>query len=307
MSSSIRHLMCAALAALAFSVVLPALADAPAAAQPPAGSTLTAVQSPAWLVHAGSITPAMPGMQVADGDSLRTAAGGRVYLDLPEHSRVKLGENTEFVTPMMRMAHDQHGPMFKGVLHILKGVFRFTTSLVGKSEHRDVSIQVGTATIGVRGTDVWGRASADGALVALLEGHISMDMPGHQQLQMQQPMHYMTMPNSGAMQTEVPVTQANMSDWVAQTDVAPGQGVLTSDGPWMLALVSSTADADARRSMKKLAEMGYPAEDTMVMVHGKPWHRLVIRQVASYQDAKAIWGRLSKEFSFMSPWIFKQK
>lgn len=307
MSSSIRHLMCAALATLAFSVVLPALADAPAAAQPPAGSTLTAVQSPAWLVHAGSSTPAMPGMQVADGDSLRTAAGGRVYLDLPEHSRVKLGENTEFVTPMMRMAHDEHGPMFKGVLHILKGVFRFTTSLVGKSEHRDVSIQVGTATIGVRGTDVWGRASADGALVALLEGHISMDMPGHPQLQMQQPMHYMTMQNSGAMQTEVPVTQANMSDWVAQTDVAPGQGVLTSDGRWMLALVSSTADADARRSMKKLAEMGYPAEDTMVMVHGKPWHRLVIRQVASYQDAKAIWGRLSKDFSFMSPWIFKQK
>ena len=315
MSSSIRISLRAALAALAFTAVLPALADVPAAAsaapapaaQPPAGSTVTAVQSPAWLLHAGVPAPLMPGMQVGDGDTLRTAAGGRVYLDLPEHSRVKLGENTEFVTPMMMMAHDEHGPMFKGVLHILKGVFRFTTSLVGKSEHRDVSIQVGTATIGVRGTDVWGRAGADGSLVALLEGHISMDMPGHAQMQMQQPMHYMTMPNSGAMQTEVPVTQANMADWVAQTDVAPGQGVLTSDGRWMLALVSSTADADARRAMKKLAEMGYPAEDTVVMVHGKPWHRLVIRQVASYQDAKAIWGRLSKQFSFMSPWIFKQK
>ena len=302
MTSSIRHLTRATLAALAFSAALPALAD-----EPPAGSTVTAVQSPAWLVHGGASAPLTPGMQVGDGDTLRTAGGGRVYLDLPEHSRVKLGENTEFMTPTMAMGHDEHGPMFKGVLHILKGVFRFTTSLVGKSEHRDVSIQVGTATIGVRGTDVWGRAGADGSLVALLEGHISMDMPGHPEMQMQQPMHYMMMPNAGSMQMNVPVTQANVADWSAQTDVAPGQGVLTADGRWMLALVSSTDDADTRRAMQKLAEMGYPAHDSTVMVRGKTWHRLSINQVASYQDAKAIEARLTKQLTSMSPWIFKQK
>ena len=308
MSSRVRHNLGAALAVLAFSAATPAVAAAPDAANaPPAGSAITAVQSPAWLVHAGVSTPVMPGMQVGDGDTLRTAAGGRVYLDLPEHSRVKLGENTEFMTPSMVMTHDEHGPMFKGVLHILKGVFRFTTSLVGKSEHREVSIQVGVATIGVRGTDVWGRAGSDGSLVALLEGKISMDMPGHAGMKMEEPMHYMMMPNSGAMRTNLPVTQGNMADWVAQTDVAPGQGVLTGDGRWMLALVSSTSDADARRAMKKLAEMGYPAEDSTVMVRGKAWHRLSINQVASYQDAKAIWGRLSKQFSFMSPWIVPPK
>src|SRR5579859_2203916 len=192
MSSRLRHTLRAALAALAFFAAAPDAAN-----PPPAGSAITAVQSPAWLVHAGVGTPVMPGMQVGDGDTLRTAGGGRVYLDLPEHSRVKLGENTEFAMPKMVMTHDEHGPMFKGVMHILKGVFRFTTSLVGKSEHRDVSIQVGTATIGVRGTDVWGRAGTDGSLVALLEGHISMDMPGHAEMQMQQPMHYMLMPNAG--------------------------------------------------------------------------------------------------------------
>ena len=308
MSLRLRHPMRAALAALAFSAALPAFAAATDAANPPpAGSTITAVQSPAWLVHGGVSTPAMPGMQVGDGDSLRTAAGGRVYLDLPEHSRVKLGENTEFMTPTMIMTHDEHGPMFKGVLHILKGVFRFTTSLVGKSEHREVSIQVGVATIGVRGTDVWGRAGSDGSLVALLEGKISMDMPGHPGMEMEQPMHYMMMPNSGAMQTDVPVTQGNMADWVAQTDVAPGSGVLSSDGRWMLALIASTNAADATRLMNKLATAGYPAEDNMVMVHGKPWHRLVIRQAASYKDAKAIEQKLEKQFSFMNAWIVPPK
>ena len=315
MSASIRRITCAALGALALAAVLPVLADAPAAsgstpavaAQPPAGSLITAVRSPAWLVHAEVTAPIIPGMLVGNGDTLRTAAGGRVYLDLPEHSRVKLGENTEFVTPSMVMAHDQQGSMFKGVLHILKGVFRFTTSLVGKSEHREVSIQVGTATIGVRGTDVWGRAGIDGSLVALLEGHISMDMPGHPGMSMDQPMHYMMMPNGGAMQMNVPVTQANVADWAAQTDVAPGSGVLTGDGRWILALISSTSVADTTRLMKRLAEAGYPAEDTVVMVQGKSWHRLVIRQAASYQDAKVLGDRIGKLFPLMSPWVFRQK
>lgn len=306
---TLRLCIRAAMAALAFATVLPAFADAAPAAveQPPAGSTVTAVQSPAWLVHSGTSTPVMPGMQVGDGDTLRTATGGRVYLDLPEHSRVKLGENTEFTTPSLVMAHDEHGPMFKGVLHILKGVFRFTTSLVGKSEHRDLSIQVGVATIGVRGTDVWGHAGADGSLVALLEGKISMDMPGHPGMSMEQPMHYMMMPSTGEMQMNVPVTQGNMADWSAQTDVAPGAGVLTSDGRWAVALISSTDAEDSTELMWQLVEAGYPAEDTTVMVQGKSWHRLVIRQAASYKDAKTLADRLRKQFPLMSPWVFKQK
>ena len=305
---SSRRCIQAALAAVSLSCVLPALADTPATANPPpVGSIIAAVQSPAWLVHAGTSTPVMPGMQVGDGDTLRTAAGGRVYMDLPEHSRVKLGENTEFMTPSMDMTKDQQGSMFKSVLHILKGVFRFTTSLVGKSERRDVSIQVGVATIGVRGTDVWGRAGTDGSLVALLEGKISMGMPGHPGMKMEEPMHYMMMPAAGSMQMNVPVTQGNMADWAAQTDVSPGSGVLTSDGQWVLALISSTSAADSTRLMKQLADAGYPAEDTSVMVHDKPWHRLVIRQAASYKDAKALGERIGKPFPLMSPWVFKQK
>ena len=291
----------------AASVPAVSSAAAPAAGNPPAGSVVSAVQSPAWLVHAGTATALKPGMLVADGDTLRTAAGGRVYVQLPEHSTVKLGENTEFATPAMQMTKDDQGSLFKGVLHVLKGVFRFTTSLVGHSERRHVDIQVGVATIGVRGTDVWGRSADDGSLVALLEGKVSMDMPGHPGMMMEQPMHYMMMPAAGEMQMNVPVIQGNMTDWVAQTDVAPGAGVLTSDGHWTLALISSTSMADTTRLMKKLAEAGYPAEDTSVMVHGKPWHRLVIRQAASYKDAKAIVVKITKQFPVMSPWVIPPK
>lgn len=275
------------------------------AAEPPAGSVVTTVQSPAWLLQGSFTTPLKPGVRIADGDSLRTGAGGRVYLALPEHSTVKMGENTELATPSMDMMHDTRGSLFKGALHILKGVFRFTTSLVGKHERRQVDIQVGTATIGIRGTDVWGRAGADGELVALLEGKAEMHMPGHAMMMMDQPMHYMMMPKTGSMQMDVPVTQANVADWTAQTDVQPGAGVLTTDGHWVVALVSSTDDRETVRWMNKFAAAGYPTEDTPVTVKGRAWHRLVIRQVASYRDARALAQRLGRLYPLMNPWVFK--
>ena len=285
-----------------------ATATAPAPANPPAGSIVTAVQSPAWLVHGGSATPLKPGMQVSDGDTLRTAAGGRVYVQLPEHSTVKLGENTEFATPTMQMAQDQQGSMFKSVLHVLKGVFRFTTSLIGKSERRQVDIQVGTATIGLRGTDVWGRAGTDGSLVALLEGKISMDMPGHASMMMEQPMHYMTMDTGGGnMKMDMPVTPDKVADWAAQTDVAPGTGVLTDDGKWTVALLSSSSDDDVLDLTEKLAVAGFASEDVTVTIKGREWHRLVIMQAASYKDAKAIAAKVAKISPLMSPWVLPLK
>ena len=301
---SIRHAVQAVFAASLVGTALPVFA---ADAAPPAGSVVTAVQSPAWLVHGAGTTPIRPGAIVADGDTLRTAAGGRVYVQLPEHSMVKLGENTEFMTPTMQMAKDDKGSLFNGVLHILKGVFRFTTSLVGKSERRHVDIQVGVATIGIRGTDVWGRAGTDGSLVALLEGKAQMDMPGHATMMMEQPMHYNMMPASGQMQMNMPVTQDNVADWAAQTDVKQGAGVLADDGQYTVALISSTSQKDADRLMQKLADAGYPAEDTLVTVKGQQWHRLVITHASTLQDGKAIAAAVGAKFPLMSPWVFKQK
>lgn len=314
-----KHHSLAFAAAIACVLATPAqAAPAPAAAPlapaaamqlgPPVGSVVSSVESPAWLVHAGATTPLRPGMQVGDGDTLRTAAGGRVYLQLPEQSTVKLGENTEFTTPSMQMAKDDQGSLVKGVLHILKGVFRFTTSLAGHSERRHMDIQVGVTTIGVRGTDVWGRASEDGSLVALLEGKISMDMPGHAGMMMDQPMHYMTTGAAGAdMKMGMDVTPDKVADWAAQTDVAAGSGVLSSGGKWVVALVSSTSDADTAALMKKLAAAGFPADDTQVTVRGTAYHRLVVHQAASFKDAKALADKIGKLSPLMSPWVYQQK
>jgi len=194
------------------------------------------------------------------------------------------------------------------VLHILKGVFRFSTSLVGHSERRHVDIQVGVATIGVRGTDVWGRSADDGSLVALLEGKVSMDMPGHSGMMMEKPMHFMTMATGGAdMKMDQEVTPDKVADWAAQTDVAAGSGVLTDDGKWTVALLSSTSEDDTLDLMQKLAAAGFPSEDATVTLKGKQWHRLLIEQAASYKDAKAIAAKVGKISPLMSPWVLPLK
>lgn len=274
-------------------------------AAPPSGSTITAVQSPAWLVHGTATTPLQPGETIADGDTLRTGPGGRVYLALPEHSVVKMGENTELATPAMDMMRDTGGSLFKGALHVLKGVFRFTTDLIGKTQRRKVDIEVGTATIGIRGTDVWGRAGADGDLVALLEGKAEMRAPGHAMMLMDQPMHYMMMPKTGRMQMNMPVTHDTLADWAAQTDIHFGDGVLQTGGRWVVALISSTDNRDTLRLEHQLAMAGFPSVDEQVTVKGRLWHRLVMRQVATYKDARALAQRLGKRYPLMSPWLFR--
>ena len=57
-----------------------------------------------------------------------------------------------------------------------RGAFRFTTSVLGRQ--REIRARVGTATIGIRGTDVWGKHEDSRDFVVLLEGQIEIERDG---------------------------------------------------------------------------------------------------------------------------------
>jgi hypothetical protein len=114
-------------------------------------------------------------MELKSGDVVRTGAGARAYLMLAEGSRVKLGEGASFSFHTRSLRPEKS---FRGALDVLAGAFRFTTGKFAKARSREVSIRVGTATIGIRGTDVWGKTDKDGDLVALLEGRIDITRAG---------------------------------------------------------------------------------------------------------------------------------
>ena len=98
------------------------------------------------------------------GDRIATGAGSRALVKLSEGSVVKLGENGT-----LRLAELQPSrELFKAALQVLQGAFRFTTDIVGKGRRREVNVRVEQVTIGIRGTDVWGRSHPDRQVVLLL-------------------------------------------------------------------------------------------------------------------------------------------
>src|SRR2546428_9578137 len=98
-----------------------------------------AVQMPAWLDREGRVLPLAPGLEVKNGDRLRTGEGARAYLKLPEGSTVKLGESAQ-----LSFRTEEVPAVFKAALDVAAGAFRFTTAVLQKLRKRDVSIKVRT-------------------------------------------------------------------------------------------------------------------------------------------------------------------
>src|SRR2546425_1222404 len=61
----------------------------------------TAVQPPAWIARAGRRHALAAGTALRAGDHISTGAGGRVHIELAEHSVVKLGSSAEFDLPRL--------------------------------------------------------------------------------------------------------------------------------------------------------------------------------------------------------------
>jgi FecR protein/SPOR domain len=212
-----------------------------------------AVVAPAWLERNGLDQPLTPGIEIRDGDVVKTGTGSRAYLALAEGSRVKLGETARFE---FKDSSTPPQGLFRGVFNVAKGAFRFTTGLVGKSRSRDVTIRVATATIGIRGTDVWGRAAPDSELVALIEGKIDLTRAG-QSIQLA-PMNFM-LARQGEMAQVHRFDFAALQALAAETEIAAGAGALSASGKWVLKQNGMTNQGQALDLYDRIRAAGYPA------------------------------------------------
>lgn len=178
--------------ALIFSTVLlwfgsPASATAPAATI----GKIDGLVSPAWLERSNLTVAATPGTELFAGDKLRTGKGARLILRLNEGSAVQLGENATFEI----VSAQRKNNVFVAALNVLDGAFRFTTRALAKTQQRDVNIRVGNnATIGIRGTDLWGRGSDKKDIVCLIEGKIDVTGNNNLTLRLDQPLQFFSRP-----------------------------------------------------------------------------------------------------------------
>ncbi|MCF8179659.1 MAG: FecR domain-containing protein [Sulfuritalea sp.] len=217
-----------------------------------AAATVEAVQAPAWRDRNGLSVPLAPGMELKSGDVLRTGAGARAYLMLAEGSRVKLGESARFSLHSKSLKPELS---FRAALDVLAGAFRFTSDKLKRTRSRDVAIRVGTATIGTRGTDLWGRTDASGDLVALLEGRIEITRGG-EITELTKPMSYFDAPRGKAsvvktLDPEVFRTLAR------QTEILAGDGAARSKGAWRVLAAEAASEEAALEFYDRIRGAGF--------------------------------------------------
>jgi len=279
------NLLFAVLASLALSLSAPAVL----AAATIAPATVEAVQSPAWRDREGVTVPLAAGMALKSGDVLRTGQGARVYLMLAEGSRVKLGEAARF-TFHTRSLQPQRS--FRGALDILEGAFRFTTGKLKKALPRDVAIRVGTATIGIRGTDLWGRTDSTGELVALLEGRIEITRAG-EVTALTQPMTYFDAPRGKAAEVK-PLDMETFVKLARQTEILAGDGAARAKGKWRVLAATATSEEGALELYDQIREAGFAARIRPREAQAGGWnYELLLGGFSSADEAGVAAARLT--------------
>ena len=269
--------------------LLLAISSAQALAQPAA--VIEGVQTPAWLEREGTRMPLAPGMELRAGDRILSGAGARVLVRLTEGSVVKLGENGT-----LRLAELQPSrELFKAALHVLQGAFRFTTDIVGKGRRREVNVRVEQVTIGIRGTDFWGRSRGERQIVCLLEGAIEVGAEGEQAVTLDQPRQFYQRDKGRTLPIGF-VDAGQLAQWSQETEIEAGKGALRRGGRFSAQLAATENEEAARALRERLRAAGYPAELARVKQADKEVYHVRIGHLPSREEAQALSDQLKARF-----------
>lgn len=241
-----------------------------------------AVQYPAWLDRGGYSVPLTPGIALRESDTLRTGANARVQLKLSEGSTVKLGENARFIVEKV-----QDRGLFRSVMHVAYGAFRFTTGALGIGRKRDIQIRVRTITAGIRGTDLWGKSADARDLVCLLEGKISVRADEREPVTLDQPRDFYQRAREGEPQLGR-VDEKQVQEWAKETEIAAGGAAARQGGRWSVIASKFYNRGDALALSRELRAHGYPAEVVAIA----DVQRVEIRGLADEAAARAVMANI---------------
>ncbi len=267
-------------------------------------ATLAAMQPPVWLEQDGRMTPLRPGDSFGQGAELVTGPGARARLNLPDGGVVRLGERARFALDQLEMQSADEG-LVTAATRVLRGAFRYTTGLLEREREREVTVEVGVYTAGIRGTDIWGRSrEADGDLMALLDGEIEVFIAGQDAPLRPEPLTFLSRaPGTEAGRDPQPIDMDTLGEWAAETDLHPHQGVMEPAAPWTLVLMSVRDRSVAEATAEGLREAGYAVAVSGAQVHGRNWHRVILPDFVSSRDAAHIGEQLDGRLDVEGPWV----
>lgn len=257
-----------------------------------------AVQMPAWLQRGESRVPLRVGSELRNGDMLITGANARIYVHSADGSTVKLGENATLKLEGLSQQRAEQS-LFSALLNVAKGAFRFTTASLAKPRPREVTIRVAGATIGIRGTDVWGKDGSDQGVVCLIEGRISVTGADSNDFVMDQPLSVYKMPKDAAPLPVVAVDSEQLKKWSAETEIAQPSPQI--GGVWKVDLLTLPNQSSALAAYDQWRAAGYDVRLLPVANQGGWAYKLRIVQLSSRADAQKMAEQLKGMLGAESP------
>jgi hypothetical protein len=282
----------AALAALIIGTSGVALAQGAKSKKRAPLATVEAVQMPAWVERGGASLPLAPGMELRDRDSVRTGGRSRVLLRMADGGAVKLGENGTLAFDGLRLREDD---LFEGAMKVAEGAFRYTSEFFSRFRgKRDLRISISTVTAGIRGTDLWGKATANSELVCLLDGKIEVTDPKGATFNMDERFSVYT--NENGVPKPVERVPADVLDGLkAETEPQDGKGVSIRGGKWKVTISKGLAANDALDFYEGLRRSGYAAEIVPAKAGNKRIYNVRLSGFETKADAEAVADDLKEQ------------
>ena len=261
-------------------------------------AVIDAVQSPAWVERGEKRMPLAPGMTLENRDRVQTGAGARVIIQLADGSAVKLGENVNVAVNAMNQP--KNAP-FSAALDVAKGAFRLTTDIFRKFQsQRAINIRTGTVTIGIRGTDLWGRSDQEKDFVCLIEGHISVSHPQGEPTELSEPLQFYVANKGQAPEPVAAVEKSQLAIWSLETELQDGAGIRQQGGRWGLRF--GLYDKDEVLSLyDRLSDAGHAVRIRPIRVAGGYRYELRLGQLVTEREARALADRLARDLQVPAP------
>jgi hypothetical protein len=257
------------------------------------------------MVRNGNRLPVNAGLPLEAGDVLHTGPNARLRLRLAEGSLVKLGPNAELQLQALKPP-SAPGGLFEGLLDVVKGAFRFTTTLQSKTHRRRLDVRISNVTAGIRGTDVWGKAATEKDIVCLIEGEISVKRGDDAAITMSDPLTFYVAPKGQAPLPVRPVDPDQLRRWAQETDIEERGPALTVDGAWTVYLESLSTREAAARSRAKLEDQGFPITIQTAQVGDKTFYRVALAGFRNWQGAVAFKNGIAEVLGFHTAWVIEQ-
>ena len=262
-------------------------------------AVVESVQAPAWVERGDRRLPLLPGMQLDNRDRLVTGTGARAIVQLADGSALKFGENASVGVNAMAA---RSGGVFTAALDVAKGAFRLTTDIFRKFQtRRAINVRTGTVTIGIRGTDVWGRANDEKDLVCLIEGRVSVTHPmAEASAELSEPLQFYVADKGKAPGPVASVEHSQLAIWALETELQHGVPTQRQGGRW--ALDFGLQDKEAALALHdQLAGAGYGSRPLPERTSDGYRYRLRVGQLASEADARLLAQRLTQQLALETP------